>query len=116
MFLRYFEEFYIKILIDYYIITRDYPKSNRLIKRVVHTIKCTLHKYRLLLGNYNDNNLNLSQIKMVYCFNQQASLASFSTFQLMYGKESMLLLAIKEKLDPIVDLDNLKVYIQILQV
>jgi hypothetical protein len=46
---------------------------------------------------------------MDYRFSWQASLASYSPYQLLYGREPMLLLAVREKLDHVVDLDDPRV-------
>ena len=57
----------------------------------------------------------LPWIAMGYRFSRQASLASFSPYQLLYGREPVLPNAVREKLAPIVDLDDPEVWAQTLQ-
>jgi len=74
-----------------------------------------MRKYRLLADNHGDWDLKLPWIAMGYRFSRQASLASYSPYQLLYGREPILPSAVREKLDPVVDLDDPKVWIQVLQ-
>ena len=53
---------------------------------------------------------------MGYRFSRQASLSSFSLYQLLYGGEPVLPSAVREKLHPMVDLDDPEVWAQTLQV
>ena len=52
---------------------------------------------------------------MEYRFNQRASLASYSPYQILYGRESVLPLAEREKLNHVVDLDDPKIWAQLQQ-
>ena len=52
---------------------------------------------------------------MGYYFSRQASLLSFSPYQLLYGRELVLPSAVREKLHPVVDLDDPEVWAQTLQ-
>ena len=52
---------------------------------------------------------------MGYRFSRQASLSSFSPYQLLYGREPVLPSAVREKLHPMVDLDDPEVWAQTLQ-
>ena len=54
-------------------------------------------------------------IAMGYRFSRQASLSSFSPYQLLYGREPVLPSAVKEKLHLVVDLDDAEVWAQTLQ-
>ena len=51
---------------------------------------------------------------MEYWFSRQASLADFSPYQLLYGRKPILSSSLREKLAPIVDLDDPKVWAQCL--
>ena len=52
---------------------------------------------------------------MGYRFSRQASLSSFSSYQLLYGREPVLPGAVREKLHPVVYLDDPEVWAQTLQ-
>ena len=43
---------------------------------------------------------------MGYRFSRQASLSSFSSYQLLYGREPVLPSTMRETLHPVVDLDD----------
>jgi hypothetical protein len=51
---------------------------------------------------------------MGYRFNRQASLASYSPYQLLYGREPILPSSVREKLAPVVNLDDPDVWVQCL--
>lgn len=51
---------------------------------------------------------------MDYRLSQQASLTFYSCYQLLYGRESMLLSALREKLDVVVNLDDFGVWAAVL--
>ena len=52
---------------------------------------------------------------MEYHFSRQASLSSFSPYQLLYGRELVLPGVVRKKLHPMVDLDDPEVWAQTLQ-
>lgn len=52
---------------------------------------------------------------MDYCFNQQASLACYSLYQPLYGREPIMTSAVREKLSFVADLDDPKIWIQVLE-
>jgi hypothetical protein len=52
---------------------------------------------------------------MDYCLSQQAFLTSYSFYQLSYGKQPILLLAVKKNLDLVVDLDDPNIWTQVLK-
>ncbi len=114
-FLGSFEELCTKALIDHRTTSRDHPEADGLAERVVQTVKRGLRKYGLLEGNHQDWDLKLPWIAMGYRFSRQASLASYSPYQLLYGREPILPSAVREKLDPVVDLDDPAVWAQVLQ-
>ena len=51
---------------------------------------------------------------MEYRFSRHASLSSFIPYQLLYGREPALPSAVREKLHPVVDLDDPEVWAQTL--
>ena len=114
-FLGAFEELYKQALIDHRTTSRDHPEADGLAERVVPTVKRGLHKYGLIRGNHQDWDLKLPWIAMGYRFSRQASLLSFSPYQLLYNKELVLPSAVREKLHLVVDLDDPEVWAQILQ-
>ena len=114
-FLGSFEELCTKALIDHRTTSRDHPEADGLAERVVQTVKRGLRKYGLLAGNHGDWDLKLPWIAMSYRLSRQASLASYSPYQLLYGREPVLPSAVREKLNPVVDLDDPKIWAQVLQ-
>ena len=85
-----------------------------MVERVVQTVKCGLRKYGLLHGNHRDWDLMLPYVAMGYRFSWQASLASYSPYQLLYIREPILPSSVQEKLTLVVDLDDPDVWAQCL--
>ncbi len=71
-------------------------------------------KYGLMHGNHKCWDVKLTWIVMGHQFSRHASLASYSQYRLLCGTKRMLPSAIKEKLNLIVDLDDLEVWAKIL--
>ncbi len=46
-----------------------------------------------------------------YKFNKQASLARYNPYQLLYGREPIFPSVMKEKIDPIMNLNDLKTWV-----
>ena len=105
-FLGAFEELYMQALIDHRITSQDHPEADGLAERVVQTVKRGLRKYGLIHGNHRDWDLKLPWIAMGYRFSRQASLSSFSPYQLLYDRELVLPSAVRKKLYLVVDLDD----------
>jgi hypothetical protein len=101
-------------MIDHRTTFTDHPQDNNLAKRMVRIIKQGLRKYKLLVDNHQDWGLKLPFKVMGYCFSWHASLASFSPYQLLYGREPTSPLKMREKLDPITDLDYPRIWAQVL--
>ena len=57
----------------------------------------------------------LPWIAMGYRFSRHISLASYSSYQLLYGREPILPSSIREKLAPVVDLDDPNIWAECLQ-
>ena len=113
-FLGAFEELYTTALIDHCTTSWDYLEADGLAKLVVPTIKRGLKKYELLWGSHRDWDLMLPWIAMGYRFSRHASLASHSLYQLLYGRENILLSFIREKLAFAVDLDDPNIWAECL--
>ena len=109
-FLGAFEALCSKALIDHRTTSWDHPEADGLAERVVQTIKYGLRKYGLLQGGHCDWDLMLPWIAMGYRFIRQAFLAAFSPYQLLYGRKPILPSSKREKLAPIVDLDDPEVW------
>ena len=77
-------------LIDHQMTSRDHPKADGLAKRLVQMVKRGLRKYGLQMGHLDDWDLQLFWLAMSYRFSWQASLASFSPYFLLYGREPVL--------------------------
>lgn len=84
-FLGAFEELRTKALFDHRTTSRNHLEADGLAERVVQTIKRGLRKYGLLEDNHRDWDLKLPWIAMGYRFSRQASLASYSHSQQLYG-------------------------------
>ena len=114
-FLGVFEELCTKALIDHRTTSLDHLEANGLAKQVVQTTKRGLRKYGLLRGSHRDWDLMLPWIAIGYQFSRHASLASYSMYKLLYGREPILPSSIREKLAPIVDLDDPNIWAKCLQ-
>ena len=114
-FLGAFEALCTKALIDHRTTSRDHPEADGLAERVVQTVKRGLRKYGLLQGGHRDWDLMIPWIAMGYRFSRQASLAAFSPYQLLYGREPILPSSVREKLAPVVDLDDPDMWAQCLR-
>lgn len=77
-------------LIDHRTTSRDHPEADGLAERMVQTTKLALRKYGLAAGNHDNWDLQLPWLSMGYNFSKQASLAAFSPYQLVYGREPIL--------------------------
>ena len=82
-----FETLCDRALIDHRTTSRDHPEADGLAERVVQTVKKGLRKYGLEKGHLGDWDLQLPWLAMGYRFSRQASLASFSPYFLLYGRE-----------------------------
>jgi hypothetical protein len=114
-FLSAFEELCTKALIDHRTTSRDHLEADGLAERVVQTTKHGLRKYGLLRGSHRNWDLMLPWIAMGYQFSRQTSLASYSLYQLLYGREPIFPSFIREKLAPVVDLDDPNIWAECLQ-
>lgn len=77
-------------LVDHRTTSRDHPECDGLAERMVQTTKTALRKYGLIAGNHGTWDLQLPWLSMGYNFSRQASLATFSPYQLVYGREPVL--------------------------
>ena len=77
---------------------------------MVQTTKKALRKYGLQAGHHGDWDLQLPWLAMGYRFSRQASLAAFSPYYLLFGREPELPLAIRRETMDVVDLDDPQVW------
>jgi hypothetical protein len=76
-------------------------------------MKRALRKYSLQIVHVSDWDLQLPWLVMGYRFSKQASLASFSPYMLLFGREPELPRAICRKVSGVVQFDNPDVWIQV---
>jgi hypothetical protein len=94
-------------MIEYHIPSRDHLGSDGLVERMILTIKRGLRMYSLKKGHHGDWNLQLPWIEMGYRFSKQASLASFSPYYLLFGRDPILPKAIQVDVDIVLaNMDN----------
>jgi hypothetical protein len=106
-FLGEFQTLYEQAMIDRHTTSRDHPKADGLAQRMVQTVKMGLRKYSLKKGHHGDWNLQLPWIEMGYRFSKQASLASFSPYYLLFGRDPILPKAIQVDVDIVLaNMDN----------
>ena len=84
------KELYTKALIDHHTTSRDHPEVDGLVERVVQTTKRCLRKYGLLRGSHRNWDLMLLWIAMGYRFTRHSFVASYISYQLLYGREPTL--------------------------
>jgi hypothetical protein len=74
---------------------------------MVQTVKRGLRKYSLKKGPHGDLDLQLPWIAMGYRFSKHASLASFSSYYLLFGRHPVLLQVIRADADTVLaNMDN----------
>ncbi|CAM6102398.1 unnamed protein product [Calypogeia fissa] len=82
-------------------------------KRVVQTVKRGLRKYGLQKGHLGDWDIQLPWLAMGYCFSRQASLASFSPYFLLFGRDPDLPAAIRREVVEAVNLDDPAMWVRV---
>jgi hypothetical protein len=102
-----------KLLIDHRTMSRDHPEANGLVERVVQTVKRALHKYGLQKGHLGDWDIQSPWLAMGYRLSRQASLASFSLYFLLYGRDSNLPTTICCESNEVVNLDDLEMWFRV---
>jgi hypothetical protein len=92
-------------LVDHCATSAYHPQANGLSERVVGVVKRSLRKW--CLGHAAEEwDVYLPWVAMGYNFSAQASLAGFSPYQLLFGREPVVPGAIKVALDEALDLDQ----------
>ena len=86
--------------------SRDHLEADGLAKRMVQTVKKALRKYGLQKGHLGDWDIQSPWLAMGYRFTRQASLASFSPYFLLYGRDPDLPAAIRRESCEVVNLDD----------
>jgi transposase InsO family protein len=91
--------------IDHRATSAYHPQANGLSERVVGIVKRSLRKW--CLGHASEEwDAYLPRVAMGYNFSAQASLAGFSPYQLLFGREPVVPGAIKVALEEALDLDE----------
>jgi hypothetical protein len=80
---------------------------------MVQTVKRALRKYGLQKGHHGDWDLQLPWLAMGYRFSKQASLATFSPYFLLYGREPVLPTSIRHDTQPVVDMDDPDMWVEV---
>jgi hypothetical protein len=94
-------------MIDHSTTSRDHPEADGLAECMVQTVKRGLRKYSLKKGHHGDWDLQLPWIAMGYRFSKQASLASFSSYFLLFGRHPVFQKAIQTDADTVLaNMDN----------
>jgi hypothetical protein len=102
-----------KALIDHQTTFQDHPKAYGLIKHVVQTVKMALRKYGLQKGHLGDWDIQSPWLAMGYRFSHHASLASFSPYFLLYGRDLDLLTMIHRESSELVNLDDSEMWLRV---
>ncbi|OAE22432.1 hypothetical protein AXG93_2381s1280 [Marchantia polymorpha subsp. ruderalis] len=102
-----------KALIDHRTTSRDHPEADGLAERVVQTVKRALRKYGLQKGHLGDWDIQLPWLAMGYRFSRQASLASFSPYFLLYGRDPDLPTSIRRESSEVVNLDDPNMWVRV---
>ena len=99
--------------IDHRTTSRDHPKVDGLIERMVQIVKRALRKFDLQQGHNDDWNLQLPWLAMGYRFNKQTSLATFSLYFSLYGRDPGLPASLQRDNQAVVNLDDPKIWIEV---
>jgi hypothetical protein len=102
-----------KALIDHRTTSQDHLEADGLAERVVQTVKKALRKYSLQKGHLGDWDIQSPWLAMGYRFNCQASLASFSPYFLLYGRNPDLPTTIRRESSEVVNLDDLEMWLKV---
>jgi hypothetical protein len=106
-FLGEFQTLYEQAMIDHRTTSRDHPEADGLAEHMVQTVKRGLRKYSLKKGHHVGWDLQLPWIAMGYRFSKLASLASFSSYYLLFGRHPVLPQAIQADADIVLaNMDN----------
>jgi len=102
-----------KALINHRTMSRDHPKVDGLTEHVVQTVKRALRKYGLQKSHLGDWDIQSPWLAMGYRFSRQASLASFSPYFLLYGRNPDLPTTIHRESSEVVNLDDLEMWLRV---
>jgi len=80
---------------------------------VVQTVKRALCKYGLQKGHLGDWDIQSPWLAMGYQFSRQASLASFSPYFLLYGRNPDLPTTIRRESSEVVNLDDSEMWLKV---
>ena len=100
-----FQDLLDRSLIDHRATSAHHPQANGLSERIVGVVKQALRKW--CLGHASEQwDVYLPWVAMGYRFSAQASLAGFSPYQLLYGREPVVPGAIRVALEEPLDIDR----------
>ncbi len=102
-----------KALIDHRTTSQNHPEADGLAEHVVQTMKGALHKYGLQKGHLRDWDIESPWLAMGYQFSHQGSLASFSPYFLLYGRDPNLPTTIRHESSEVVNFDDLKMWLRV---
>ncbi|BBN16821.1 hypothetical protein Mp_7g09570 [Marchantia polymorpha subsp. ruderalis] len=102
-----------KTLNDHRTTSRDHPEADGLAERMIQTVKRALRKYGLQKGHLGDWDIQLPWLAMGYRFSRQASLASFSPYFLLYGRDPDLPVAIRRESSEVLNLDDPDMWVRV---
>ncbi len=80
---------------------------------MVQTVKRALRKYGLQKGHLGDWDIQSPWLAMGYRFSHQASLASFSPYFLLYGRDPDLPTTIRRESSEVVNLDDPEMWLRV---
>jgi len=84
--------------------SRDHPEADGLTERVVQTMKRALRK---------NGHIQSPWLAMGYRFSRRASLASFSPYFLLYGRNPNLPTTIRHEFNEVVNLDDPEMWLRV---
>ncbi len=93
--------------------SRDHPEADGLVKHAVQTVKRALRKYGLQKGHLGDWDIQSPCLAMGYRFSCQASLASFSPYFLLYGRNPDLPTMIRHESSEVVNFEDPEMWLRV---
>jgi hypothetical protein len=101
------------VLIDHRTTFRIHPEADGLAEHVVQMVNMALCKYGLQKGHLRDWDIQSPWLAMGYQFSHQASLASFSPYFLLYGRDPNLPTTIRRESNEVVNLNDPEMWLRV---